>query len=429
MPTSIRCALCPIKFGACLDLLRYAGTTLERATRGVSEQHLVLWQSEEIVAGTDDRSSVALAGDLIALALRTIGDLSQGRMAAIPERPEAAASAANENASGLEARAAAFVAENRERARPTALDPNGVWRLLPMAGTTALVVAIEFLEAGRRPESETAALPPGLAAVLQSVRERSEPRERIGRRGDQSCLCRSAGRLGRSGGGLRIAAAIAGASARRKTTPPARRHRETHLVFPGPPNTGGREGASVSVYSLKPNFQRWLRPLVRRLAEAGVTANQVTIAAALGSLAVGAFVAAMSPRLWPFLLVPIWLFVRMALNAIDGMLAREHGQKSPLGAYLNELGDVVSDAALYAPFALLPAFGAFWIGLVVVLAALTELAGVLGTDRRRFAPLRRADGEERSRGGLRGAWSLGRPRRSASAMDRMAPRSPLPSAC
>ena len=48
----------------------------------------------------------------------------------------------------------------------------------------------------------------------------------------------------------------------------------------------------------------------------------------------------------------------MALNAIDGMLAREYGQKSRLGAYLNELGDVVSDAALYAPFALLAAFGA-----------------------------------------------------------------------
>ena len=49
-----------------------------------------------------------------------------------------------------------------------------------------------------------------------------------------------------------------------------------------------------------------------------------------------------------FLLLPLWLLVRMALNAIDGMLAREFAQKSRLGAYLNELGDVVSDAALYA---------------------------------------------------------------------------------
>ena len=46
----------------------------------------------------------------------------------------------------------------------------------------------------------------------------------------------------------------------------------------------------------------------------------------------------------------------MAFNAIDGMLAREFGQKSRLGAYLNELTDVVSDAALYLPFAWLPPF-------------------------------------------------------------------------
>ena len=45
------------------------------------------------------------------------------------------------------------------------------------------------------------------------------------------------------------------------------------------------------------------------------------------------------------------MFLRMAFNAIDGMLAREFGQQSALGAFLNELTDVVSDAALYLPFA------------------------------------------------------------------------------
>jgi len=46
----------------------------------------------------------------------------------------------------------------------------------------------------------------------------------------------------------------------------------------------------------------------------------------------------------------------MALNAIDGMLAREFGQKSRLGACLNELCDVVSDATLYLPFAFVAPF-------------------------------------------------------------------------
>jgi CDP-diacylglycerol--glycerol-3-phosphate 3-phosphatidyltransferase len=31
-------------------------------------------------------------------------------------------------------------------------------------------------------------------------------------------------------------------------------------------------------------------------------------------------------------LIPLWMFVRMAFNAIDGMLAREFGQASKLGA-------------------------------------------------------------------------------------------------
>jgi CDP-diacylglycerol--glycerol-3-phosphate 3-phosphatidyltransferase len=77
----------------------------------------------------------------------------------------------------------------------------------------------------------------------------------------------------------------------------------------------------------------------------------VTIAAAVVSVALGLFGAASVPERWPFLLIPLWMFLRMAFNAIDGLLAREFGQKSRLGAYLNELTDVISDAALYLPFA------------------------------------------------------------------------------
>ena len=134
----------------------------------------------------------------------------------------------------------------------------------------------------------------------------------------------------------------------------------------------------ISVYQLKPRFQAVLRPLVGALAAAGVTANQVTVTAAAGSLAIGFLVGLNSAHRPVFLLVAVWLPVRMALNAIDGMLAREFGQKSRLGAYLNELGDVVSDAALYMPFALMAPFGALGVGSVVVLAVISEFAGALG---------------------------------------------------
>ncbi|MDR1367645.1 MAG: lysophospholipase [Candidatus Accumulibacter sp.] len=68
----------------------------------------------------------------------------------------------------------------------------------------------------------------------------------------------------------------------------------------------------------------------------------------------------------------------MAMNAIDGMLAREFGQKTPLGAYLNELSDVVSDAALYLPFVWVTPFGWQVVGIIVFLAALLEMAGAIG---------------------------------------------------
>jgi len=151
----------------------------------------------------------------------------------------------------------------------------------------------------------------------------------------------------------------------------------------------------VSIYAFKPAFQLLLQPHVGRLARAGVTANQVTLLAAIGSVAIGAIVALAWPARWVFLLIPLWLLIRMALNAADGMMARDHGMKSRLGAFLNELGDVVSDAALYAPFALLAPFGPAWVGLVILLAALTEFAGVLGqtvgASRRYDGPMGKSD--------------------------------------
>jgi CDP-diacylglycerol---glycerol-3-phosphate 3-phosphatidyltransferase len=134
----------------------------------------------------------------------------------------------------------------------------------------------------------------------------------------------------------------------------------------------------LTVYQLKPRFQALLRPQVARLAAAGVTANQVTIAAAAGSVAIGVLVAWFAEYRPLFILIALWMPARMALNAIDGMLAREFGQKSRLGAYLNELCDVVADAALYFPFAAIWPFGAASVVTVIVLAMTSEYAGALG---------------------------------------------------
>ena len=151
----------------------------------------------------------------------------------------------------------------------------------------------------------------------------------------------------------------------------------------------------MSIYDLKPKFQNLLRPLVIKLEQRGVTANQVTLTACAISVILGLILTALSGYHWLFILIPIWLFVRMALNAIDGMLAREFNQKSRLGGYLNEITDVVSDAALYLPFAFVHPFDSLQIGLIIWLSALTEFCGVLGQvqgkTRRYDGPLGKSD--------------------------------------
>jgi CDP-diacylglycerol--glycerol-3-phosphate 3-phosphatidyltransferase len=150
----------------------------------------------------------------------------------------------------------------------------------------------------------------------------------------------------------------------------------------------------ASIYDLKPKFQSLLRPVTNALAQLGITANQVTVLAMLLSFAAGVMIH-LSHSLRVLLLLPVALFLRMALNAIDGMLAREHNQKTPLGAILNELGDVFSDAALYLPLALIAPFDPILMVLIVLLAVVSEMTGVLGipigASRRYDGPMGKSD--------------------------------------
>ncbi|HWV09295.1 MAG TPA: CDP-alcohol phosphatidyltransferase family protein [Pseudomonas sp.] len=151
----------------------------------------------------------------------------------------------------------------------------------------------------------------------------------------------------------------------------------------------------LSIYQLKPRFQALLRPLVQQLYTRGVTANQVTLTAAAVSVLLGLLLAVFVSQLWLFALIPLWMLLRMALNAVDGMLAREFGQQSKLGAYLNELSDVIADAALYLPFALLPGVSPVLVVILVLLAVVSEYAGVMGpmigVSRRYDGPMGKSD--------------------------------------
>lgn len=151
----------------------------------------------------------------------------------------------------------------------------------------------------------------------------------------------------------------------------------------------------ISMYHVKPKFQARLRPMVTFLAARGVTPNQITLMAFLLSIVtgVGLFFTPFPSRAW--LLLPLVLLLRMMLNAIDGMLAREHGMQSRLGALLNEVTDVVADAATYLPFCSLPQLAPAWIFAVIWLASLSEFVGMaaiqIGAKRRYDGPMGKSD--------------------------------------
>jgi len=151
----------------------------------------------------------------------------------------------------------------------------------------------------------------------------------------------------------------------------------------------------ATIYDLKPRFQARLRPAAIALAARGITANQLT-AAALALSACGGLAVTLWPRQpFPLLLLPALLLVRMALNALDGMLAREFHQASRLGALLNELGDVLADVLLYLPLGLVSGVPPLLLALVVVLGVIGEMAGVvavqIGGQRRYEGPLGKSD--------------------------------------
>lgn len=138
-------------------------------------------------------------------------------------------------------------------------------------------------------------------------------------------------------------------------------------------------------------FQMLFRPAANFMAKAGVTANQVTASTILLSLAAGTAIFSWPEQRWPLIMILSVMFVRLAFNHIDGMLAREHDMVTPLGGILNELSDVFSDIALFLPLATISGIAPWPVFLAVLFGVITEMAGVvgltIGASRREDGPL------------------------------------------
>ncbi len=149
----------------------------------------------------------------------------------------------------------------------------------------------------------------------------------------------------------------------------------------------------MTIYDLKPKFQNLLRPVVQSVFKMGITPNQVTSFTCLLSILMGLFLLLSEKEM--FYLLPFFFFFRMALNAIDGMLAKEHNMKSAVGAILNEVTDVLSDGFLYYAFIRFAFINTHLLMFVIFFAALTEITGLavlLNKKERQYAgPMGKSD--------------------------------------
>jgi len=93
--------------------------------------------------------------------------------------------------------------------------------------------------------------------------------------------------------------------------------------------------------------------------------------------------------------LPIGLLIRMALNALDGMMATTYNQKSKLGEILNETGDVFSDFFIFFPLLKFQKESIYLIVVFLFMSVANEFCGVLGkaiTSKRRYeGPMGKSD--------------------------------------
>lgn len=134
----------------------------------------------------------------------------------------------------------------------------------------------------------------------------------------------------------------------------------------------------ISIYNIKPQFQRLLTPVLEWMHRKDITANQITVSACILSVIIGVLFWFAEDNKWFFLALPIGLLLRMALNALDGMMARRYNQISRKGEMFNELGDVVSDTIIFLPLLKYQPESLYLIVIFIAMSIINEFAGVMG---------------------------------------------------
>src|SRR4051812_18762710 len=169
-PYSLRCQ--PQVMGACLDTLRHAAAVIGREANAVSDNPLVFADTGEVISGGNFHAEpVAIAADMLAIAVAEIGAISERRIALLVDSKMSSLPAFLVPEPGLnsgfmiaQVTAAALASENKAMAFPSSVDSlptsanqedhvsmatYAARRLSDMAANSAGIVAIELLAAAQ----------------------------------------------------------------------------------------------------------------------------------------------------------------------------------------------------------------------------------------------------------------------------------------
>jgi CDP-diacylglycerol---glycerol-3-phosphate 3-phosphatidyltransferase len=126
----------------------------------------------------------------------------------------------------------------------------------------------------------------------------------------------------------------------------------------------------MGIYAIKPAFQRTLKPIERVLVTKKVHPTLINLTALALSIIGGCFLAYSGQNLWLLIYLPFMAFLRTALNALDGMVARDLAVPNQgFGEVLNETLDRISDATIFFGLAL-ASYTNLVLGSVTVIAIL-----------------------------------------------------------
>jgi len=134
----------------------------------------------------------------------------------------------------------------------------------------------------------------------------------------------------------------------------------------------------MGIYSTKSKWQQALRPVVGFCAQHHIHPDLFTYGALLLSfVAALAFLLARAHHAWLWLVLPCVL-VRLLLNLMDGLVARQLGLASAWGEAKNEFGDRLADAAIFLGLAFGGYADARLAALALALILCVSYLGILG---------------------------------------------------